>query len=168
MSEEKVSCNGECSTCKSTCGTTCPKCGAPGKLVPSITVASLSNNQINLEEDHYLCLRPNCTTAYFTENGKIIDKEEVKVPIWFKSKYEEYIVCYCRNIYLKDIVLAVIQLGGCENKKEILHYLGKEDGAGKCIIKNPTGAPCDELFANAIVYANNIYNNMKEQQKKEN
>jgi hypothetical protein len=63
--------------------------------------------------------------------------------------------------------MAVINLGGCENKKEILQYLKKEDGAGKCIIKNPTGAPCDELFANAIVYANNIYNKMKEQ-KEEN
>ena len=167
MSEEKINCNGECSTCKSTCGTTCPKCKAPGKLVPSITVATLSNAKVNLEEDHYLCLRPNCDTIYFTESGKVVNKEEVNVPVWFKSKYEEYIVCYCRNIYLKDIVLAVMSLGGCENKKEILEFLGKTEGAGKCIIKNPTGAPCDELFTNAITYANNIYNKMKEQQNKE-
>ncbi len=162
-----MNCNGECATCKSTCGTTCPKCGAPGKIVPSITVTSLSNSKINLEEDHYLCLRPNCEVAYFTESGKIIEKSTLNVPIWFKSKYEEYKVCYCRDIYLKDIVRAVISLGGCENKKEILHFLDKEDGAGKCIIKNPTGAPCDELFANAISYANNIYNKMREKQKED-
>ena len=165
MSEEKINCNGECSTCKSSCGPICPKCGAPGKVVPAITVATLSNSQVNLEEEHYLCLRPNCDVAYFTENKKAIDKKDVNTPIWFKSKYEDYIVCYCRNIYLKDIVMAVISLGGTQNKKEILHYLGKEEGAGKCIIKNPTGAPCDELFTNAIIYANNIYNKMKEHQE---
>ncbi len=167
MSEEKQNCNGECATCKSVCGTVCPVCSAPGKLVPSITVATLTNKKVNLEKDYYLCLRPNCEVAYFTEEKECINKGDVNVPVWFKSKYEDYIVCYCRNIYLKDIVMAVINLGGCENKKEILQHLKKEDGSGKCIIKNPTGAPCDELFANAIVYANNIYIKMKEQQKEE-
>lgn len=167
MSEEKQNCSGECSTCKSVCGTVCPVCSAPGKLVPSITVATLSKSKVNLEKDYYLCLRPNCNVAYFTEDKEYIEKTDVNIPIWFKSKYEEYIVCYCRDIYLKDIVKAVFTLGGCENKKEILEFLGKTEGAGKCIIKNPTGAPCDELFINAITYANNIYNKMKEQQNKE-
>ena len=72
-------------------------------------------------------------------------------------------VCYCREIYLKDVVRAVFELGGCENKKEILTYLGKGESKGMCIVKNPTGKPCDELFVNAIAYANKIYKKHQEE-----
>ena len=141
-----MNCNGECSSCKSTCSITCPKCKAPGMEVPSITVASLCDSTINLDE-----------------NGKMYEKDKVNVPVWFKSKYDEYMVCYCREIYLKDVVRAVFELGGCENKKEILTYLGKGESKGMCIVKNPTGKPCDELFVNAIAYANKIYKKHQEE-----
>lgn len=164
LKEVKImNCNGECSSCKSTCSITCPKCKAPGMEVPSITVASLCDSTINLDETHYLCLRPNCDVVYFDENGKTYEKDKVNVPVWFKSKYDEYMVCYCREIYLKDVVRAVFELGGCENKKEILTHLGKGESKGMCIVKNPTGKPCDELFVNAIAYANKIYKKHQEE-----
>ncbi len=156
-------CNGECASCSATCHENCPTCKAPGKLVPAITVASLSTQSVDLDEEYYLCLRPNCDTIYFTKNGQYITKEEVKVPVWFKSKYDEYIVCYCRNIYLKDIVNAVIALKGINDKRQVLEFLEKKETPGMCIIKNPTGVPCDELFDNALTYALNIYNKIKEQ-----
>ncbi len=156
-----MTCNRECSTCSSACHETCPSCKAPGKFIPAITVASLTNEKIDLDKEYFLCLRPNCDTIYFTEDGIVINKEQVKVPVWFKSKYDEYIVCYCRNIYLKDIVKAVIELDGNNDKKTVLEHLGKLNSLGMCIIKNPTGAPCDELFDNALVYALTIYNKTK-------
>ena len=114
-----MECDKNCSTCQSTCGKTCPVCGATAIGVNTATVLNLTDVDVNIDDRFYLCLNGNCNAAYFSDSGTLIEKTEVKVPIWFKSNFFEYIVCYCRKIYLKDVMKAVFSLEN-PTKEEII------------------------------------------------
>ena len=94
-------CNNNCSTCNTSCKSGCPLCNVKGKTVPLITVKSLIKTGSDYLNDNqaYICINRKCNVIYFQEeNPKYFIKEEVKVPVWFKSTFNEYIVCYCNNI----------------------------------------------------------------------
>jgi hypothetical protein len=155
-------CNNNCSTCNTSCKSGCPLCNVKGKTVPLITVKSLiktgsdylNNNQA------YICINRKCNVIYFQEeNPKYFIKEEVKVPVWFKSTFNEYIVCYCNNIKLQDVV-EVVKNSNKENltKEEIFNILNLTENKN-CLYNNPVGECCDKLFTNAIEFAYKQKNN---------
>ena len=94
--------------------------------------------------------------VYFQEdNPKYYLKDEVIRPIWYKENFDEYIVCYCHNIYLDDIVKIVKNTNESNlTKKDILNLLNTNH-LEDCKHLNPTGENCDILFKNAIQFAYN-------------
>ena len=149
-----MECNKECATCQTTCSIKCPVCGANGLGVESATVLNLSNKLINPMHKYYICLNPKCDTIYFDEENEYqLLKDDVKVPVWFKSHFMNYIVCYCRSIYLKDIISAVLSMNEEITKENIIKYLKKESIETNCLINNPVSRDCELLFKNAIDYA---------------
>lgn len=149
-------CNNNCSTCSSNCKGGCPICNVKGKNVPLITAKSLikdGHNYLN-NEQIYICINRKCSVIYFQDdNPKYFGKNEIKVPIWFKSNFNDYIVCYCHNIKLIDIV-NIVKNSSDDNltKEKIFNILDiKEEN--DCIHNNPTGECCDKLFVNAIEFA---------------
>ena len=151
-----MECNRNCKTCASICGNSCPICGTKGKKVSSVTVKSLIKGDFLFDEnqDIYLCVNKKCSVAYYQENHpKCYYKEEVLVPIWFKEKYDQYMVCYCHQIYLNDIVELVQHIDEPNlTKKDVCKYLNKQHQED-CLHQNPLGTCCDTLFQNAIAYA---------------
>lgn len=157
-----MECSKECSTCISTCGMECPICHKKGINVPFDTVLALSKElKLKMNSNYYICTNPICDVAYFSDDGQIIKKDEVKVDIWFKKNNKNYIVCYCRNIHLKDIIKAVTALDDV-TKENIIKYLEKDKIKTNCLVNNPLGKNCDILFQNAIEYALKIKNQQKE------
>lgn len=148
-----MECSHNCATCNSNCRFRCPICGESCIHVNSLTVQNLVNRQININNKYFLCTNSNCDIIYVDEhNIDIFSKEDVKVPVWFKSDFFNYIVCYCRNIYLRDIFQAVFSIEE-PTKENILKYLNKENVITDCLLNNPTGKSCDLLFKNSIDYA---------------
>lgn len=149
-----MECNNNCSTCTTSCQQKCPKCDGSALGIETATVLNLTTRtDVKVDKQHYICLNPRCNVIYFSEDNKeIYLKNEIKVPIWFKSNFMEYLVCYCRNIYLKDIIKAVFTLEN-PTKEEIIKFLEKENISTNCLINNPVSRDCDLLFRNAIEYA---------------
>ena len=148
-----MECNNNCSTCSSSCQQHCPVCSANAMGVETATVLNLSTKiNIKIDKQYYICLNPRCKVIYFNEENDIIEYQDVKVSIWFKSNFMNYIVCYCRNIYLKDVIKAVFSLEN-PTKENIIKFLGKENIERNCIVNNPVSRDCDILFDNAIEYA---------------
>lgn len=152
-----MKCDKDCSTCMTTCNIPCPICGRKGQLVQNETVNCLVKKPFMFFQDKpiYLCTSRTCLVVYYQEsNPRYYSKQDVFVPIWYKEKYYQYMVCYCRKIYLNDIV-EVIKHIDKENitKEEVLNILKKDTISSDCLHLNPTGRSCDILFENAIQYA---------------
>lgn len=135
----------------------CPKCGYKGLKVLTKTVKHLTqNNNISDELEFNICTNRNCNVVYFSDEV-IFERQDISTKVWYKSSLEDFIVCYCHNIKLLDIVSAVAYLGLNATKEDILKYLNKELTQDKCEILNPISQNCDRLFENAIEYAKKAY-----------
>ena len=157
-SKEKVmnKCTNNCNNCNSSCCASCPICNMKGKSVPLITLKHkiIKNRELIMDEKSYICINRNCDVVYFQEtNPKYFLKDEIEDEVWFKTKGENQIICYCHKILLKDIV-NIVKASNQEalTKTKILELL-KVDGNHDCIKHNPVGESCDRLFQNAIIYA---------------
>ena len=152
-----------CHDCSSKCHDIkfgCRVCGKRGMEVSFDTVLALSNeflrNTLN-EEIYYLCTNPNCHVAYYTLIGRVINLSDVNVDIWYKKHKKKFMVCYCRDITLDDVVFAVNSIE-VPTIPKVVHFLQKADVAVDCIHHNPTSISCEKLFLNAIEYAKKIKN----------
>lgn len=131
----------------------CQECGMRGIDVPYDTVISLTIECVRSRLSYgqfYICINPECNVAYYSDNFKIT-LDEVKVPIWFKNKKDKYIVCYCRNITLDDII-NVIKKEKDFTVEQIVKYLKRDNIPTDCILKMPTGESCERLFIQAVEY----------------
>ena len=137
----------------------CPLCHKVGMSVPLETVQTLTQMS-NIGENFYLCTSPNCQVIYYN-NEYIFNKCDITTKVWYKGSIEEFIVCYCQNIKLIDIINAVTYLRGNNNKEDVLKYLNKNQNERNCLHKNPTGISCDKLFENALEFAKERYNKLK-------
>lgn len=151
-----MNCNHECNTCESACIIDCPICGKKGLIVKTEAALNLVNNNIYIDKNKkvYICQNKKCNVAYFQEdNPKYYTKEEVVVPIWFKETYSKYMVCYCYEIYLNDIVNIIKENNSNKilTKEDILKHFEKKHI--DCTHKNPLGYDCDKVFENAIDFA---------------
>lgn len=157
-----MSCQSNCNSCSSTndCEIhvegSCPVCGKPGIDVPNETVKNLVKpfytEQISEDLDFKLCISRPCKVAYYSGEA-VIYKDQIKVPIWFKHEANPYMVCYCKEITLEDIINAVNNMDEEINQKSVVRYLNKENINSDCKKENPTGKCCSQLFENAINYA---------------
>ena len=136
----------------------CRRCFKKGKSVSFDTVLSLTKPYLKntlTNDRYYLCTNPNCDVAYYTLTGRCIEVKDVDCDIWYKKEKQKFMVCYCRDISLDDVVFAVSKLEICTIPK-IIHFLQKDNVQTDCIHKNPTGESCARLFLNAIEYAKKI------------
>ena len=134
----------------------CPVCRKGSMKVPLETVETLTQMK-NIGNNYNLCTNPNCNTVYFN-NEYIFNKCDITTKVWYKGSIEEFIVCYCQNIKLIDIINAVTYLRGNNNKEDVLRYLNKSQDNKDCLHKNPTGVSCEKLFNNALEFAKERYN----------
>lgn len=152
-------CDSNCKTCKTGCPV-CPVCGKRGLKVPMETIRSLSKVLVpDFVEDGYICINRKCAVIYFfRDTPTYLSKDDVKSKIWFKSGFNEYLVCYCHNIFLKDVVEFVKK----ENKPGITkdyYFKAHNLTEGDCLHHFPLGCSCDKNFKAAIDFAYSQLNN---------
>jgi len=137
----------------------CLLCHKQGIEVSYDTVLSLANDFIKstlVYNKYFLCTNSKCEVSYYSDNKKI-KIDEIKVPLWFKENKSKFLVCYCRNITLDDIVKVVKSLDDEEiTIDKVVKSLNKEDIQTNCLLNMPTGESCNQLFLNAIEYARKI------------
>jgi len=129
----------------------CPTCNVSGQLVPNSVFNSIlvteSKSKIDLEKKNYICLNPECNTAYYN-NELTIDKSELKRELWFKKGTERKIICYCNNIDKSMMKDAIVNRNLSTWEEITSHYRKKV--IEKCDILNPTGFCCRNTFDKVV------------------
>ncbi len=98
--------------------------------------------------EHWLCISEECGVAYYTGLDAKFNKEDIKVPIWFKKDADSKYACYCNNITEEQVIETVLKKG-LENMKEIIVSINGKVKS-QCKVKNPMGKCCTQAFSEAI------------------
>jgi len=130
----------------------CPVCKEEGTLVKNITVKHIVIDELTEKvggNDYFLCMNEECDISYYnTESNIKFNKEQLKVPIWFKKEANPKYVCYCSKVTEEQVINAVIK-DGDTNMKDVLSITGAMSNP-QCQKNNPLGKCCHKIIQNAI------------------
>ena len=130
----------------------CTVCKKQGILVKNITVKHLVIDKITElvgNDDYFLCMNGDCDTVYYNPKSSVkFNKQQVKVPIWFKKDANPKYACYCSEVTEKQIIDAVVK-DGATTMKEVLKITGAMSKA-QCQKNNPLGKCCHQIIQDAI------------------
>jgi bacterioferritin-associated ferredoxin len=130
----------------------CPKCEKQGTLVKNITVKHMVLDEIMElvgDDDYFLCMSDNCDVTYYNpKSGAKFNRQQVKVPIWFKKDANPKYACYCSQVTEEQVINAVLK-DGAANMKEVLKITGAMSNS-QCQNKNPLGRCCHKIIQAAI------------------
>ncbi|CDW99945.1 BFD-like (2Fe-2S) protein [Desulfitobacterium hafniense] len=140
------------STCKIEENNLCPICKTTGAKVKNITVKHLVLETLSKlvgDTDYYLCMDEECDIVYYnTESNIKFNKQQVKVPIWFKKDANPKYACYCSRITEEQVINAVIK-DGARNIKDVINLTGAMKNA-QCQKNNPLGKCCHQIIQDAV------------------
>ena len=137
----------------------CPICGKTGVPVENVTVKHILKKELRdklTDDEHWLCMSEECRVAYYTESDAIFNKEDIKVPIWFKKDADPKYACYCNNITEEQVIETVLNKG-LDNMKDIIVSINGKVKS-QCKVKNPMGKCCTHAFSEAIKKGMDIRN----------
>ena len=130
----------------------CPACGKEGNLVKNYTVKHIVVEELTEEvgsSNYYLCMNEDCDVVYYSsDSSTIFNKQQVKVPIWFKKDANPKYACYCSQVTEEQVIKAVIEKGA-KSMAEVLEITGAMKNP-QCREKNPLGKCCHQIIQNAI------------------
>jgi hypothetical protein len=93
----------------------CPVCEKQGTLVKNITVKHMVLNELTEQigdNDYYLCMNEECDITYYNTKFNVkFNKQQVKVPIWFKKDADPKYACYCSEVTEDQVIEAVVKHG---------------------------------------------------------
>jgi len=118
MINEKINtccCEGKKSPNKIENDNTCPVCKTSGIKVKNITVRHLVVDALAesvRDMDYYICVNQECDIVYYNPESDVkFDKQQVKLPIWFKKDANPKYACYCSKVTEEQVIEAVIKHG---------------------------------------------------------
>ena len=140
------------SSCKIEKNNLCSICEKQGIPVKSITVKHMVLDELTEQvgdNDYFLCMSEECDITYYnTESKNKFNKQQVKVPIWFKNDENPKYACYCSEVTEEEVINAVVKHGAI-NMKEVLEITGAMSNS-QCQKKNPLGKCCHQIIQDAI------------------
>jgi bacterioferritin-associated ferredoxin len=155
MTNEKINtccCGGKGPSHKIENDNTCPVCKTSGVKVKNITVNHLvvdTLTELVGDMDYYICMNEECDIVYYNpESGVKFNKQQVKVPIWFKKDANPKYACYCSKVTEEQVINAVIK-DGAKTVKDIIEITGAMKNS-QCIKNNPLGKCCHKIIQEAI------------------
>ncbi|MGV8982522.1 Csac_0668 family 2Fe-2S cluster-binding (seleno)protein [Clostridium sp.] len=130
----------------------CPLCKKQGTIVKNITVKHMVLETL-IEQvgdnDYFLCMSEECDITYYNPKSTVkFNKQQIKVPIWFKKGASPIYACYCSEITEEQVINAVVK-DSATNMKEVLKITGAMSNS-QCQNKNPLGKCCHQIIQNAI------------------
>jgi bacterioferritin-associated ferredoxin len=100
-------------------------------------------------DEYSLCMSEECDITYYnTESNTKFNKQQIRVPIWFKKDADPKYVCYCSKVTEEEIINAVVK-DGATNMIEVLKITGAMNNS-QCQKKNPLGKCCHQIIQDAI------------------
>jgi bacterioferritin-associated ferredoxin len=130
----------------------CPVCQKEGNLVKNVTVRHLVKKELAGKAgqcDYRICMNEKCDVAYYSEDLSIIfEKEDLKVPLWYKEDASPRYACYCSRITEEDVIRAVREQKITEMNAIRKYY--DPEAKCQCNVKNPTGKCCTNAFNSFI------------------
>jgi hypothetical protein len=144
--------NSEKSTCNIEKDNLCPVCGKQGALVKNITVKHMVLDELTeqvSDNDYFLCMDEDCDITYYNIKSNIkFNKQQVKVPIWFKRDANPKYACYCSKITEEQVINAVIK-DGAKSVKDVVVLTGAMKNS-QCQKNNPLGKCCHQIIQDTI------------------
>lgn len=144
--------NSEKSSCDIEKDNLCPICGKQGVLVKNFTVKHMVLDELTErvgDKDYFLCMDEECDITYYNINYNIkFNKQQVKVPIWFKKDANPKYACYCSKVTEEQVINAVVK-DSAENMKDVLKLTGAMKNS-QCQKNNPLGKCCHQIIQDAI------------------
>jgi bacterioferritin-associated ferredoxin len=130
----------------------CPVCRKQGTLVNNITVRHMVLDELNEQvgdDDYFLCMSEECDITYYnTECDIKFNKQQVKVPIWFKKDANPRFACYCSKVTEEQVINAVVK-DNATNMREVIKITGAMHNS-QCQKRNPLGKCCHQIIQDAI------------------
>ncbi|MDZ7542420.1 (2Fe-2S)-binding protein [Clostridium perfringens] len=140
------------SSCKIEKNNLCSVCKKQGNPVKKITVKHMVLDELTKEvrdDEYFLCMSEECHITYYnTESNTKFNKQQIRVPIWFKKDADPKYVCYCSKVTEEEVINAVVK-DGATNMAEILKITGAMSNS-QCQNKNPLGKCCHQIIQDAI------------------
>jgi NAD(P)H-nitrite reductase large subunit len=129
----------------------CPVCGNEGISVGTFIVGHLVEDEYRnlvLGERYRICMDENCDVVYFNSEDQIsFRKNQVRVPIWFKSGADPKYACYCSKVTEAQVIEAV--LNGARTVAEVNAATGAMKNSN-CRENNPLGVCCHKIIQEVI------------------
>lgn len=120
--------------------------------VKNITVKHLVKEELAKEikaASYFICMNEDCNVVYFNSELDIAyNKQQIKVPIWFKKDANPKYICYCNQVTESQIINAVLK-DGAKDIKDIIRLTGAMKN-GNCEINNPLGKCCSPIIQETI------------------
>lgn len=119
----------------------CPECGEEGKAVERITLESLLREPARIQDAPYwFCRTRECPVVYFSENGSLFRKPDLRVRVGLKETEDPIPVCYCFGWDRERIWKEIRETG----KSTAVESITREVKAGRCFCErsNPEGTCC--------------------------
>lgn len=121
----------------------CPTAGKPGKPVRPVTLRSLVRDECAGEiEDRawFFCDLADCDVVYFSADGKVLPKTNLKVRVGLKEKESPRPVCYCFGHTVESIREEITRTG----RSTVAAAITAKINAGLCTCEllNPKGRCC--------------------------
>lgn len=139
----------------------CPVCKKSGIKVENFTVKHLvaeTLTELVGDTDYHLCMNEECDIVYYNKKiGVQFNKQEVKVPIWFKKDANPRYACYCSKVTEEQVINAVMK-DGAKSVKDIINITGAMKNA-HCRKNNPLGKCCHKIIQDAIDKGLSLYEN---------
>lgn len=120
--------------------------------VKNITVKHLVNEELSKEiknTSYFICMNEECNVVYFNSELDIAyNKQQIKVPIWYKNDANPKYICYCNQVTENQIINAVLK-DGAKDIKDIIR-LTRAMKNGNCKVNNPLGKCCSPIIQETI------------------
>jgi bacterioferritin-associated ferredoxin len=130
----------------------CPECGKHGTLVKNTTVKHMIIDELAeqvSDYEYFLCMSEACDITYYNPKSSVkFNKQQIKVPIWFKEDANPKYACYCSKVTEEQVINAVVK-NGATNMKEVLKITGAMSNS-QCQKNNPLGKCCHQIIQDAI------------------
>ena len=121
----------------------CPITGTSGSRVRlqtvKATISDLSLRRLR-PATYYFCPEPTCDVVYFSEQGELYSKHDVRTTVWQKEPIGDRLFCYCFGENEQTIALEIEATGTSLALDRVAEHVRL--GRCACDIRNPRGVCC--------------------------
>jgi hypothetical protein len=121
----------------------CPITGTSGTRVrPQTVKAILKDSSLRRfrPATYYFCPEPTCNVVYFSQQGELYSKDDVRTTVWQKEPVGHRLLCYCFGENEQTIASEIEATGTSLVLDRVAEHV--RSGRCACDVRNPRGVCC--------------------------